>query len=432
MGRLMCGASKADITPAPELMEHLAALGNRQIAGVIDRIYLRVIAVGDGDNTVLLITCDLDKVPGPDENIKAISEATGITEDAIFQVSIHTHTAPIAGYRPDEGPNFLERKPVDVQEASAVYETFVREKMVEASKNAVAAMVPAKMGYAKGECFLNVNRVQDYVSSGPDGNQKVTTALGYNPLREADKTLFVMEFRNEEDRLLAVYTNYAMHNCCMIANNYKDGKIGISADIGGNASKYIEEANPGAIAMWTSGAAGDINPIICNELTYPDPLTGEPMSYDAPDSTFAENLLKILTARHTEDIRRTMRNVRCSVTEAAVRSGVEWSETEGSDGKPFKIRVHGAIIGDLALVGYSGELYSSIGKRLRETAPVKEIVIMNHDASLGARSGYIFDDEALTKDVDFRLPGHRSTRMKPGLVEASLVEATGKLLAELK
>ena len=48
-----------------------------------------------------------------------------------------------------------------------------------------------------------------------------------------------------------------------------------------------------------------------------------------------------------------------------------------------------------------------------------------------ARSGYIFDDETLARDVSNMLPGHRSTHMLPGYILESLEKHTLEMFKKL-
>ncbi len=101
---------------------------------------------------------------------------------------------------------------------------------------------------------------------------------------------------------------------------------------------------------------------------------------------------------------------------------------EGVD--PYEIRVHLVRIGEVALFGFSGELYSSLGMRLKQSSPLENTVLINHEASLMARSHYIFDDRTLTREMASILPGRRNTHMQPGHVLESLEEHMLRMLAE--
>jgi hypothetical protein len=100
-------------------------------------------------------------------------------------------------------------------------------------------------------------------------------------------------------------------------------------------------------------------------------------------------------------------------------------------GDPYEIRLHLLTLGGVALYGVSGELYSSLGARIKKVAPFKDTLIISHDASLMARSGYIFDDETFNQDKNCRLPGHGGSHIVPGYVAKSLEKHTLAMFEKL-
>ncbi len=127
--QLYCGAAREKITPSADLLGKLRGLMDSHFGGIVDDLYIRVIALQNQGKRVLLISGDLDKVPNPEENLKALETHTGVPQDHILYFSIHTHSAPVTGYRPYEGPNYIARKPIEVQEATKLYEQFILEKL---------------------------------------------------------------------------------------------------------------------------------------------------------------------------------------------------------------------------------------------------------------------------------------------------------------
>jgi neutral ceramidase len=445
-GQLYCGASREVITPPEDLIPNLAGLGDGRFGGVLDDLFVRAIAIGDGQNQALVIAFDLDKAPYPAENLKETSARTGIPEENIFFFSIHTHTAPVTGYRPEEPINDVRRKAAEVQDATAIYEQLVTEAMVKAVDEAIGSMRPARLGYAYKKSSINVNRTQDYEYTDENGELHIECGLGVNPQAPVDRTLFVLKFEDLHGQPIAFFMNYPVHNAVMIDNQCCDGKRGISGDIGGNVCRLLEEKSIGSTAIWSSGAAGDINPLILNEIFYPDPLTGRAVESRLGDGI--TSVLKMLAARHFADVMKAVRKIVCTTESISIAGTVDWLFTPGrnvvtrEDGTteilvgegvdPYEIRLHLVRLGDVALYGFSGELYSSLGKRMKEISPLENTILINHDASLMARSGYIFDDETLARDVANRLPGHKNSHILPGYVLESLEKHTLEMFQELE
>jgi neutral ceramidase len=442
---LSCGAARGVITPADALIPDLRGLGDSRFGGVLDDLFVRVIAVGDGRSKALVIAFDLDKAPYPAENLVRISAQTGIPEENIFFFSTHTHTAPITGYRPEEHINDVRLKAPEVQRATAEYEQQVTDTTLKVVDEAVSRMCPVRMGYGYGKSYINVNRSQDYDYTDENGNLRAECNLGVNPEAPTDHTLFVMKFEDTNGKPIAFFMNYPVHNCVMIGNGCCDGNVGISGDLSGSICRFLEEKYSGSTAIWSSGAAGDVNPLMLNQVFYPDPQTGRIVQDHMPGGI--QSILLLLAARHFADVMRAIRNIECTNESAPIAGTVDWSFTPGrnvvkqDDGTtdiitgdgvdPYEIRLHLVRLGKVALYGFSGELYSAIGRRIKEISPPEHTILINHDASLMARSGYIFDDETLARDTSNRLPGHRSSHMLPGYVLASLEQHTLEMFQKI-
>ena len=443
--QLYCGAARGVITPPDELIPHLRGLRDSTFGGVLDELYVRVIAVGNGLDKALLVAFDLDKAPNPAENIAHLSARSGIPPENIFFFSTHTHTAPVTGYRPDEPINAASRKPAHVQQATAQYEQQIAATLLAVVDQAIGSLRPARMGHASGKSYINVNRSQDYVVAGENGELHSECFLGVNCAAPVDRTLFVLKFEDLDGQPIAFFINYPVHNCVMIGNGCFEGKGGISGDLSGCVCRFVEEEFPASTAIWSSGAAGDINPLLLNESFYPDPHTGRPVECRLESGLMPA--LTMLAARHFADVLQVIRKIQCTTAAAPVAGIVDWSYTPGrsivsheggsmetitGDGvDPYEIRLHLMKLGEIALYGFSGELYSALGRRVKELSPLEHTILINHDASLMARSGYIFDDETWARDTSNRLPGHRSSRMLPGYVLASLEKHTLEMFQKI-
>lgn len=421
---MICGASKKKITPPADLLPNLNGLGNVVFADVLDDIYVRAMILGDEEQKILFVVFDLDKVPYPEKYLPALSAQTGIPEEHISLLSIHTHTAPMTGWRPTEGPNFILRKPEHVQKATHEYEAFLEQAVQEAVAEAMVSLQPVRIGWGQGESYININRLQDYFIRKDDGTVEVCVGLGQNPSTPVDRSLYVLKMEDLNGNLVACLTNYAVHNCVLIGNRCgKDGGTLMSSDLGGNVSQMIEENYPGCVALWTSGAAGDVNPVMSNEIFYPDPKTGAQTVYQLPAGDEAPlMMLKVLSARHYADVAKVLEQTVCENAEAEVGGQVKWLEMPGKE-EPYQIRVHLMKIGDLAFWGVSGELYSSLGKVMVESLPDGTHLIINHDASLMANTGYIYDDETLARDREGTLPGRRNNGIMSGYAKDALLDA---------
>lgn len=432
---LYCGAAREKITPPVEWLRDLRGLMDSSFGGVVDDLYVRVVALENAGAKMLLFTFDLDKVPWPKEKMEELERQTGVPKENILLVSIHTHSAPISGDRPYEGPNYIARKPENVQKMTKKYEKFLEEKMLSAAKNSLKNMKPCVMRFGYGKSYVNVNRLGFYEVREKNGRVHRELGTGTNFEREADRTLFVMSFEDRNGKPVAFFVNYPVHNTVMILNACgKDGKVGISADLGGNVSKKLEAAYPGSVALWTSGAAGDLNPIMSNQVYREDFDTGKPVEIYEKDGAVPLSMLKTLTAHHFAEIQSVLRRMGEAIKETPLFAGEVWAEVPGKDedGRdvPYKVRVHKLSIGPVALFGFSGELYSGLGKEIKAACGAENLILINHDASMLYNTGYIYNDEIFEMKEKYGgdVVGLDHTWLRPGYIAPELIRCVNSLL----
>ena len=430
--QLLCGAARESITPPVDMLGNLSGLMNSRFGGVVDDLYVRVIALECGGKRMLLVSFDLDKAACPQENLEALELETGIPSESILFIGIHTHSAPVTGYRPHEGPNFIARKPQIVKETTKRYEQFIQEKLLKAARRAIYTLRSAQMGFAYGESYVNVNRVAFYEVQDQTGAVHTEVSTGTNYERPADPTLFVMKFQELDGKPIAFFVNYACHNTVMILNACgKDGKVGISADMGGNVSKEMERFYEGSVAMWSSGAAGDINPVMSNQVYREDFRTGKPMEIYEKNGAIPLSMLHTLVAHLFADVKNTVRKVTDYSGEFDFSADTRWAKTPGFDENgEYKVFVHKLQLGEIILMGFGGELYSALGKELQERMGQKHMILINHDASLLYNSGYIYSDEAfeLAEKYECNIVGMNHTWMKPGYIADALLKCMKEML----
>ncbi len=427
MGTLLCGAAKNKITPPAELLPDLRGLMDRHFGGVLDDLFVRVIALKNETDSELLITFDLDKVPCPGEYLHALCETTGVPENNILLAAVHTHTAPIAGNRVNEGPNNLFNKPAEVQEATHRYEAYIQDVLLKTAKEAIEKAVPARMGVGKGSSYINVDRKMRYEYEENDGSVHGKFAVGVVMDSPIDHTVTLIRFEDLEGKPIAYLINYPVHCCVLNAAPAFGRDLGISGDIAGRVCAWNDERNPGAVTLWCSGAAGDINPIFMYQLDYPDPLTGR-VTHASPKSDYYAEM-QCLAARHYDDIRRIDRRLICAEHDIPLGCAVEMSETEGNS-EPFKIRLHMMRLGETYLLGASGELYDCFAKSVRTCLPVRDLIVINHDASQLGDGSYIVPDYILSLNRPM-LPGMMHPNQKAGLFEPSFLKLSRKMLETL-
>jgi hypothetical protein len=201
IGPLQAGAAKVDITPDAN-----------QIPGPYTSNLV------NGHERAVLLNADIGVMSSDicDSASKEISKQLNVPLANILISATHDHSA-IFG----EGPGSADLPAVKA----------FREKlgggMVEAATQAKARVQPARIGYGKGNLYLNVNR---------DAIDEQTRLWAQEPNLNypSDKTLAVVKIESLSGELIAVYMNYAMHAISL----FLDGKV--SGDFPGEAARYIE------------------------------------------------------------------------------------------------------------------------------------------------------------------------------------------------
>ena len=218
-GQLKVGAAKVDVTPAPDQL-------GRNSYGVLDRTHFRVILFSNGTNIAGFANVDGNAnqrcVDAVNERIE---KEFGIPQGNIIYNGTHCHSTGTV--------------PADE----------MTERMYQAIKQAYKNMVPAKVGVGNGVCYLNVKRdlfdpERGTWWEGPDYDGK------------SDKTVGVIYFESLDGKPIATYYNYAMH---AVITGQLDM---ITGDFPGKSEEYIESRyGDDFVAMFSSGAAGDQNPL---------------------------------------------------------------------------------------------------------------------------------------------------------------------------
>lgn len=443
MERLICGAARRCITPPEELLPHLIGLKQHRFAGVIDDLYVRAVVLGSERQRVLLVSFDMTTAPCTEDFLRELSAKTGVEEDGILFFSIHTHAVPFNDID-------LEEREAQSSQTLAVcraYTQLLHEQTLAAAVEACGRCVPARMGWAWGESAVNVVRLQEYTYYDEKGEPFPVCNLGADLRKPADRRLFALRVEDEAGAPLAFLVNYPMHNVTTIWNDFDGhGAMGVSGDVGGAVSRMLETENPGSVAVWSSGAAGDLNPVMLNETILPDPVTGRTYEYCPKGLGMALTCLRTVSERHYADIKALLRTVRCAETDGKAAGAVTWSVTPGCDcirhpGEPpefvtgpdvpeHTVRVQMVRVGGLTLLGAGAELYSSIGQTMLSAAP-RDTVLITHNASALCSSHYILDDETLARCDASRgyamVPGYDEYRCVAGVMGPDLAKCTDRL-----
>ena len=419
---LQAGAAKVDITPASGAGLPMSGYASRKegFKGIHDRIYARAIVITGGAKTAAIVSWELIGVPDAvwEALSQRIAKDAGIPAEHLMLTAVHDHAAPAPfGMYGNDSPR------------SAAYTKQVEDATVEAVRKAKESLQPAKIGIGTGRAYVNINR-REY--SAEDG-----WWLGYNDSGASDKTVTVIRFDALSGKPIALLINYAVHAVVMGDENYQ-----ISGDLAGATSRYIEnyyrgkpeevprndagraiqlrasEATDSVVALWTSGAAGDQNPISL--------ARGEDFGMvDALGRILGEEAVRVAGAIHTADqglISGKQEVITCPGRKPEP-GPLPRKEYKWVDSDPMRIRLGLLMINDIVLAGVSGEVLTMINEHLKKQSPLSRVVMVTH---ANGSSGYIPDDAAF-EQVSYEIT---TTRLKPGCAENAIVKSFLKLMEQ--
>jgi neutral ceramidase len=409
---LRVGAAKVDVTPSGGELP-------KNSLGVLDRLYARSIVVESGSVTAALVTVDAGGIPEAlfDTVSRRLDAELGIPAANLLLTATHTHSAGA-----QRGPDYAAR-------------------IVESVRQAKQRLVPARMGYGTGVSYINVNR--NIVDRRTNRWWE-----GPNYDGPSDKTVAVLKFETVAGEPIAVYYNYAVH--AVIAGQLDQ----VSADVPGAASSYIEDTfDDRVVAVWSSGAAGDQNPIYYQQtydlrdirvreyakrgvdISNAMPPGGEGLDRNDPRVTKLmkqqRQMLASMGQFLGEEVMHVMRGIERPATAAAIhgsfttvrcpgrertnqgRAGFEGTYKEGPS---VDIRLGLLRLGDIAIGAVNAEVFSPIALRLKRESPYKA-TMMATLTNGAARSGYIPDDASFGK-LTFEV---LSSRLQPGCAESAIV-----------
>lgn len=240
------GAAAVDLTPDGPIWMSGYGGRNRPSEAVAQRISAKALAIEDSLNTrMVLVTLDLSTVPRLLRQAveRRVREKHGLPPQSLLLNASHTHSGPVLSGATVARMGGANAAPEILKTADAYGKT-VEEKIVQVVGEALSRSAPvtlhythARAGFAMNRRLLNGTVYQN--SPNPDG--------------PVDHDVPVLRVTAPDGSLKAILFGYACHNTV-------SGTYSINGDYAGHAQAYLEEAHPGAVALFVTGAGGDQNP----------------------------------------------------------------------------------------------------------------------------------------------------------------------------
>jgi hypothetical protein len=232
---LKAGAARVEITP--RVGTPLAGYAKRRgkpSVGIRDPLYVRALALSDGEDTALLISVDLLVFPAPlAERIAAqVSSELKIPRQGIVLATTHTHSG-----------------------SGSIATGFLHQRVFGRYRSDVTEGLTARIAWAARQAVGGLKPVRWGVTSSP----RTLEGLVENrrlPGGPVDPSVGVLFFEAVEDgKIQAVVVSAAAHPTLLDAMDLR-----MSADFPGELTRNLEAVYPGAACLFLNGAAGDARP----------------------------------------------------------------------------------------------------------------------------------------------------------------------------
>ena len=373
---MRAGASRVKITPPAGV--DLCGFGFREgpSTGVHDDLWCAALVLDDGSTKVAIIALDLLELDYEVDAAcrEAVSRETGLEPDSVLLNCSHTHSGPSTcildalGAKDEE---YVRRLPGLVAEAVA---------------KAVDGLVPATARYGEAPLGIGVDRRQ----LAADGSVQ----FGKNRKGVRDDRMRVVEIRCD-GRTGAILFHHACHGTVLGGDN-----LLISGDWAGAAARAVGEIYPRATPLFLQGCGGQINPdqdagtfeeverigklaaeAVERALADTREFDAAPLGFDLvrlalpvqdpPDAAAAEADVREAEAELSKAVQNdkhayTLRTLRTLIERRSER--LAWARGERRcEGVPFVVQ--GLRMGELGIMGLSGEVFYEFGQAIVERSP---------------------------------------------------------------
>jgi neutral ceramidase len=382
---LRVGAAKVEITPTD--LTGLTDLWGTPFKGVHDSIYARAIVLENGESSAAIVAVDTVEIGDGTPFVARISSETGIPAANIIVAATHDHSAPMVSLQNADGSH-------KAGPAGVAYVAHVEDDVLTAVKKAKADLQPARLGVGRGTVDININRDQS-TSRG--------YIMGWNASGPSDKTVWVVKFESTAGQPLALLINYAVHGAVIGPENNL-----LTGDLPGATARYVEQHYADKIvAVWTSSAAGDQNPMIMS------PYSTQPGLARTASDTKDENAgnfeaVDVLGRIQGEEVVRVADGVKAMTSQARIwgaekivtcpgqqvlggGTGEPMNDVKTVDAGPVTFRLGVLMIDKIAFTAVSAEVVTKIYQEVRAQSPYSNTIMIT---LANGRAGYIPDDSA--------------------------------------
>jgi len=417
------GFGKVCITP-PVGFSLVGYFEDRRSEGILDDLYVTSFIIDDGKNLFVIVSCDLIWI---DEKItkkvkKILQKELKISSKNISIHATHTHTGPLTS-KPS-GSIYTKDFYVDNSYID-ILPLYIAGSVKVAFKNMKEVKIGIGKGRVEGIAFNRRYLMKDGRIITNPFNQKENIVKSIGPV---DDTLYVIGFK-ENEKFSGFIVNFALHPDTIGGNL-------ISADWPGCLRRKIEDEFK-TNALILNGPSGDINHInpedentrtnkikdiiaekIFNSLK--EILKNMEFKNYEEITPFFKNFSLDYYSFTQKDIEKAKSVLKRDFPKDSLKYMIAVSllniEKEKKKNKKLKLFLNGFSIGEkLCILNLPGEIFTGIGKKIREILPFENIIIAQNS---NFHIGYIPTKEAFLQHKE-------NIKIKPDFDNVRISEAIG-------
>ena len=376
------GCAKVNITP-PLGIPLIGSYG-KPSDDILDELYAKAMVFNDGNNTLIIVSCDLlytpmEEIAGPARKI--IVEKAGIPERNILICATHTHSGPEV-FTKSKFRTADDRTPPDIDRS--YLDTLVK-KIAGSALIAYKEMRQVKIGAAKGqapEIVYNRRpknkdglvkmaftvppevRATRKVVIDSSGEVRTTFVLPDDKTEwkfgPVDPEVCVLRVENMDGGLFASLVNFGCHPVTI----YPFLSTAVSADYPAFVTSVVEQAE-GGLCLFTLGLAGDAVPFD----------RGLAQCRQIGRAVGGEALRRLQFVTTTGDV--TLGGLKTQVAFPTKKPAAE--KTGGVDKIPDPVtsEIQVLRLGDIYILGLPGEVLVEVGLQIKKRAGLENLFIVS-------------------------------------------------------
>ena len=357
-GVLRAGAARVDITPKMPVLLGGYASRKELSTAAHDPLGARAVAFERDGQRLVLVSLDLigfyNDTAEPLR--RAILDECHLRDSELFLAAIHDHSSPILSLD-------ATRQPA----GNVEYTKGLRGDLVRLVRQALDSLAPVKLQAGTGSSPVGTNRRQ--VVADTNGNPRIE--LGRNPDLRTDREVQVLKVtRADNGELAAVVFDHGVHSTSLGPRNNL-----VSGDVHGLAEQFLENyLGWNVVAAGFAGASGDIDPWV---RVLPDFRTNNGW---IPEPVLLGTLLG-------EEVARVEEGMKGSDLGGAIRTACKTLELPGkpvdqtfatNNWPATKVNLVVGCVGQVAVVGFGGEMFNEIGQTIKRASPFPVTVVVTH------------------------------------------------------